>query len=595
MKNLKELHKYRYLLIASTAIIIAIFALLLMQYRSVKRTQEHARATMKANLELHLFEISAEAKRGILDHANHIVHGVRQQRIRDRNLPSIERAFTRFTKRYPEVEDYFVVFFERGQENETWKALKFERPDPNDPNVPKYDGVPLGKMVEDAQSTESLRRAWQSIPNKESQTTLYTAYDPNKTDEKPRQYFFHTVYELDRLRRDTPLENIGLLVFSANPDQFPSKNYLKKLVAKHQERDKEVNGLVGKLDYTITLNQGAENRNLVSTNNEVSPTLSRRFDDAEKLFPNLTFGISAPDIEAKTYANEYTQSSIFLGLVAVIAAIFGIALTWRATRREMQVAQVKSDFLANISHELKTPLTAIRAFGDLLHSGRASKPERIREYGGMIKTESDRLTALINNILEMSRLERGIRKYRMEEGDLREIVNETVDVFQHSLDTAKFELEVKLPLQPVQTKFDEGAIRQAVINLLSNAVKYSGSNNARIEVELKSEANEAIIEVKDFGVGISKEEQRDIFLPFHRSINDEIQAKGGTGLGLAIIREIARGHGGEITVESELGKGSIFRLQLPILENTKEELELNEDGTYFGYRGRAKRSYRPAR
>lgn len=227
MKNLKELHKYRYLLIASTAIIIAIFALLLMQYRSVRRTQEHARATMKANLELHLFEISAEAKRGILDHANHIVHGVRQQRVRDRNLPSIERAFD-FTKRYPEVEDYFVVFFERS-ENGTWKALKFERPDPNDPNVPKYDGVPLGKMVEDAESTESLRRAWQSIPNKNPQTTLYTAFDPQTTHEKPRQYFFHTVYEFfDRLRRNTPLENIGLLVFSANLDQFPSKNYLKK-------------------------------------------------------------------------------------------------------------------------------------------------------------------------------------------------------------------------------------------------------------------------------------------------------------------------------------------------------------------------------
>lgn len=599
MINRKELQKYRYLIIASAVIIGSIFVLLFIQYRSVKRTQEHAQATMKANLELHLFEISAEAKRGILDHANHIVHGIRQQRIRERNIPSIERAFTRFAKRYPEAEDYYVVFFERGAENETWKALKFIRPDPNNPDQPKFEGIPLGTLIEDEDTSESIRRAWQSI-QKESQTTLYSAYDPNIVENKPRQYFFHTVYELDRLRRNTPLENIGLLVFSAAPDRFPSKNFFKKLVDKHQQRDKEINGLIGKMDYTITLHQGTEKQdlvatNLVATNKEASTTLTRRFDDSDKLFPNLSFGISSPDIEAKTYANEYTQSSIFLGLGAAIVAIIGLILSWRATEREMKVAQLKADFLANISHELKTPLTAIRAFGDLLHSGRASKPERIREYGGIIKTESDRLTALINNILEMSRLERGVHKYRIKDGDLREIVNDTVDVFRHSSEAEKFDIEVKLPLHTVQTKFDEGAIRQALINLLANAVKYSGNNNSRIEVNLSQTASEINIEVRDFGIGISNEDQHNIFTPFHRALHDEIQAKGGTGLGLAIVREIARGHGGDVSVESNLGEGSTFRLHLPILTETKQENLEVEDGAYIGYRGRAKRSYRPAR
>jgi signal transduction histidine kinase len=595
MKNWREFQKYRYLLIASTAIIIAIFVLLVMQYRSVKRTQELAQKTMKANLELHLFEISEEAKRKILDHANHIMHGIRQQRIRERNIPSIERAFSRLAMRYSEVEDCYVIFFERGQEAGNWQALKFIRPAENDPNVQHYKEIPLGKLVTDTESSESLRRAWQSIPNKENQPALYTAYDPHTIGAKPRQYFFHTVYEINPLRRGTPLESIGVLVFSAYPDRFPSKDYLPKLIAKHQEREKEIDGLIGKVDYTISLNQETGKSDLVNTNPEIPIMMSRRFDDSDKLFPNLTFGISSPDIEAKTYANEYIQSSTFLGLVAAVVAIIGLILTWRATQREMQVAQVKSDFLANISHELKTPLTAIRAFGDLLHSGRASNPERIREYGGIIKTESDRLTVLINNILEMSRLEHRIRKYRMEEGDLRETVAETIEVFQHSFDTGKFNLEVKLPLHPIMTKFDEGAIRQAVINLLSNAVKYSGNNpDSRIEVKVVNETHEAVIAVRDFGIGISKEEQRDIFLPFHRSINDEIQAKGGTGLGLSIVREIARGHGGDVSVESETGKGSVFRFYLPILTETEQE-ELNKDGTYFGYRGRAKRSYRPAR
>jgi two-component system phosphate regulon sensor histidine kinase PhoR len=129
-------------------------------------------------------------------------------------------------------------------------------------------------------------------------------------------------------------------------------------------------------------------------------------------------------------------------LFAAATAILGLVLTWRATRREMKVAQVKSDFLANISHELKTPLTAIRAFGDLLDSGRATRPERIREYGGIIKMESDRLTALINNILEMSRIERGARKYRMERADLRDTVIDTVDIFRHSTEAGGFDIKV---------------------------------------------------------------------------------------------------------------------------------------------------------
>jgi signal transduction histidine kinase len=595
--NWRDIKKYRYLIVASAAIIAAIFALLLMQYRSVKRTQEHAQKTMMANLELHLFEISEEAKRGILDHANHIMHGVRQQRVRDRNIPSIERAYTRQARRYPEVEDFYVVFFERGQEAETWQALKFVRPDPNDPNVQTYEGAPVGSLVEDAAVSQSIRRAWQSI-QKESQTALYAAYDPEIINDRPRQYFFHTVYELDRLKRRAPLENIGLLVFSANAEKFPSPDYLKKLVAKHQERDKQVNGLTGKLNYTITLNAGDETRELAATDGSPSAALARRFSDSDRLFPNLTFGVSAPDIEARTYAAEYIQSSLLLGLGAALVAIVGLLLTWRATRREMQVAQIKSDFLASISHELKTPLTAIRAFGDLLHSGRASRPERIREYGGIIKTESDRLTALINNILEMSRLERGVRKYRLETGDLRAAVAETVEVFRHSPEAAKFDLAVKLPLHPVETKFDEGAIRQALINLFANAVKYSsgGEKDSRVEIGLQSAGGEAIIEVRDFGVGIAKEDQRDIFTPFHRAATDEIQAKGGTGLGLAIVREIARGHGGDVSVESERGKGSVFRLHLPLLsEAAQEDFQEEKDGAYFGYRGRAKRSYRPAR
>jgi len=581
MKPTSPRNTYRYLFVASAAVVIAVLALLFMQYRSAERTQEYAEKTIKANLGLHLFALSEEAKRGILDHATHVIHSIGQVRFRKRDIPDIERAFTRASKRYPEIDDLFVVFFEAGQENETWRAFKFIPPDRNDPNVQTFEGSPVGRLVPDAAISDSLRQAWGSV-EKEPQPALYTAHDPNVAESGSRQYFIHSIFAQDSLDRTGPLEAIGLVVFSAVPEKFPSADYFQRLVLKHQNQARE-----GKFRFTFNTSPGLGEHALPSPG-DTSPKLTRRFADSDKLFPNLTFGISAQDIDSNFLHNEYRESSVFLGLVAALAAILALAFTWRATRREMQLAQMKSDFLANISHELKTPLTAIRAFGDLLHSGRANKPERIREYGGMIKTESDRLTSLISNILEMSRLERGIRKYRLETGDLRNTVEETVKIFKHSPDAAACDIKLALSHQPFRTKFDEGAIRQALINLLSNAVRYSGGDShPRIVVGLRRDAEDAVIEVRDFGIGVSNDDQNNIFEPFNRSTNDDIQAKGGTGLGLAIVREVARGHGGDVSVESKLGEGSVFRLRLPIPDEVKEEVVEVENGAYLGYRRRA--------
>lgn len=575
---------------ASGVIVLAVLALLFMQYRSIRHAQEQTQATMKANLKLRLFEISEDARRGTLEHANHIMHAVRQKRIRERNIYSIELAFTRLVRRYPEIEDCYVVFFEKGKQDETWQALKFFRPDPDNPRVHRYDGVPIGSLGENKAASESLRRAWNSIEIENSQTTLYAAYDPQTVNnKKPKQYFFHTVYEVDRLKRTKPLENIGLLVFSADPDKFPSKDFLPNLAAKHSKRNKSMDTLLGNLDYVITLDQGDGKRYLVSKDKQTSPTLTHRFDNSDKLFPNLSFGVISPELDSTAYADDFFQSSIYLGIITAIIALIGLILTWRAAQSEMKIARLKSNFLAHISHELKTPLTSIRAFGDLIHSGRSKNIERIREYGGIIKTESDHLTQIINDILEMSRLEKGIRRFHLNEADLGETLKDTIEVFRHSPRAKGFEIDVRMPFVPVRAEYDEVAIGQAIINLLSNAVKYSKPDEfPKIEASLSVEENEAIIKVRDFGVGISSAEQKKIFIPFQRSTSDTVQAQGGTGLGLAITREIIKGHGGDVSFDSKLEDGSTFIIRLPILSEkpegfADETLEAGNSGTYLGY------------
>jgi len=397
------------------------------------------------------------------------------------------------------------------------------------------------------------------------------------------------------------LDRVGLVAFTADPEAYPSPDYLRSLVARYEARE-DNRGSLGKLTYQVSLKKGATTRDLVSTGAPQEPLRRRGFEPADQLFPGLSFGIAPRDVQALQHAGEYSRISILLRLCAAGLALIGVGMTWRAVRRKMKVAQLKSDFLASISHELKTPLTAIRAFGDLLHSGRARNAERIREYGGLIKTESDRLTALINNILELLRLERGIRRYRLEEGFLCAAVAETVEVFRHTAEADGCTIEVELPSPPIKAKFDENALRQALLNLLSNAAKYSGESphGRRIEVAARCGAAGAIIEVRDFGIGIAKSEQRQIFTAFHRALQAEVQARRGTGLGLAIVREVARAHGGEVSVESEPGKGATFRLRLPWLLATQGQpahavSEWGVNGQHFNDRGRAKRRYRIAR
>ncbi len=596
MSRWRNFQKHRYLIAATGTILVATFALVLTQYRSVRQAERQAHAILQANLDLSLLALVSEAKRDMVERADHITHSIYQRLVRERDLPGLQRAFTRATRRFPEVRNFYVVFFEGGREDETWRVLRYIPPDARDPRTPTYLGAPLGSLLEEADSSEALRRAWLSVRNR-AEIATYTAYAPiSLADARPRQIFFHPVYESASMERQSDLNRVGLVAFSAEAEAYPAPDYLRTLVNRFEGLAAESSGSPGKPAYQVSIRDGAATRVLAATAGAPPPLRLRGFEPADRLFPNLSFGVAPRDPAAADAS--YTRLNILLGLGAAGFTLIGLILTWRATRREMRVAQLKSDFLASISHELKTPLTAIRAFGDLIYSGRIRDSARVREYGGLIKAESDRLTALINNILELSRLERGVRRYRLEEGFLCEAVEATVEVFRHSAEADGYTIEVEAP-SPIRTRFDESALRQALLNLLSNAAKYSGASQ-RIEVAVKRDESEATIEVRDFGIGIPKPEQRHIFAAFHRASQSEAQAGSGAGLGLAIVREVARAHGGEVSVESEPGAGATFRVRLPLLLAGEEQVtqtvsEENGNGKHPGDRRRTQRRHRFAR
>jgi len=251
----------------------------------------------------------------------------------------------------------------------------------------------------------------------------------------------------------------------------------------------------------------------------------------------------------------------FAGLLAVLVG--GIVLCWRLMRRETEMARLKSDFVANVSHDLKTPLSVIRMFGETLELGRVLDEDRRREYYRVITRESERLSRLIDNVLDFSRIEGGRRRYERAPTAVEPLVRDTLDAFAYPLEQQGFKAEVTVAPDLPEVPMDADAVGQALANLVDNAVKYSGTERV-ITIDAHREGDRLALSVTDRGVGIPAAEHARIFEKFYRVGQSETQGRRGSGVGLALVRHIVEAHGGAVTVQSAPGQGSRFTLWLPL-------------------------------
>jgi len=252
--------------------------------------------------------------------------------------------------------------------------------------------------------------------------------------------------------------------------------------------------------------------------------------------------------------------------ILFVSILVGGILVLRAVRTEVVLARQKTSFVANVSHELKTPLTSIRMFAEMLKTGRQPSEGKRREYLSLMVSESERLTRLINNVLDFSRMEQGLKRYAMERVDLAALCRELVENQRPRYEQNGFDLELRVDACADGAVFVEGdpeSLKQSLLNLLSNAEKYSGQMKS-IEVRLRREESWVCIDVMDRGRGVPAAQARQIFQEFYRG-EDSLTAKvRGSGLGLSITRSILRDHGGDVLYLPREGGGSIFRIQLPV-------------------------------
>lgn len=254
----------------------------------------------------------------------------------------------------------------------------------------------------------------------------------------------------------------------------------------------------------------------------------------------------------------------FFGILGVVwlAVVVALAAFWRNLYEQVQLSRKKDDFISAVSHELRTPLTSIRMYTEMLEKDWVRTEQKRREYYATMRQESERLSRLIENVLDFSRIQRGKKNYHFSLGDMNACVADVVRMMRPCAERTGFELTLETgDLAPFM--FDRDAVVQIVINLIDNALKYAnGPQDKRIIVRTRMQKDYAVIEVEDHGPGIARSQQKKIFEAFYRCGDESTRQTTGTGLGLALVKRFAEAHHGFVEIINAKPTGACFRVGL---------------------------------
>lgn len=290
----------------------------------------------------------------------------------------------------------------------------------------------------------------------------------------------------------------------------------------------------------------------------------------EKIFPNTLYKwilqmVPRNYTELERGVQNQRRMNLFLIILSTLLTFVSLAIIYIGWQHDRQLRQLKESFISNVSHELKTPLSLIRMFSEILVMGRAKDEDKRLEYYRIIYNESDRMSRLIANLLDFASLIRGIEHKHFEKTNISQLVSKVLEAYRHEILKEGFELNVDADPDLPDIYADPNAITMAFLNLLDNSRKYS-KEHKRIDVKILRDNGFAVLSVTDQGVGIPEYERHRIFERFYRGNDPSVRKVRGSGIGLSITKHVAEMHGGEILVQSEPGKGSTFTLRIPMRE-----------------------------
>ncbi len=412
--------------------------------------------------------------------------------------------------------------------------------------------------------TPSALRVWCPVTNHFVTNNLWFAFRSGE-----QGMFFRTRAETTRLVRQT-LERVR------HPDwmEFTVAVAGDALEINEQFLIKNANtGQVGSRSWYGVVPKDAESA-LASANQAMG----------SRVYVTVGAHLSRPDL---LFTRQRARVFAF-GLLIVVAAstsIIGFFFAWRAFHKQLRLAEMKSNFVSSVSHELRAPIASVRLMAEGLERGKISDPAKQREYFRFITQECRRLSSMIENVLDFARIEQGRKEYEFEPTDVVALVEQTVKLMEPYSAERGVRLVVNVPpascragmTNEAETRQDAGgtlmdgaAIQQALVNLIDNAIKHSPSGE-EVVVSLKIQNPQSsipnpqwLLAVSDHGPGIAAAEHQKIFERFYRLGSELRRETPGVGIGLSIVKHIVEAHGGRVRVQSGVGKGSCFTIELPI-------------------------------
>ena len=542
----------RLIALALLAVLLPALVLLILQYRSLCDVEQTTRIAVGESLRKAAASVAWRVQGDMERTAEEVLLPVPSTFFVEGRPPWTAECAQAVFRKYPEVEQIFLIIDDPGASRPESIAYVYSPSQVLRLEKPKWCGVmDIERAIAAHQKGDLLFAA---TPANAHSRFCYWQDGGQGEDASQKRAAAYVSY---CLLEPGSAHEVGFVGFRLNMSRV-REHYLPELVSELSRNERHgpgsaelVLGIVDQRGRQIC--SSAPGTASYAEHASLAPVLPRW---------EATAGFRTTDVDALARASF--EKGLWFTVLVVGVLLAGIGMIVRAAARELKLAEVKQTFVSNVSHELKTPLALIRLFAETLELGRVKTAEKAQEYYRIIHNESRRLSQLIDNILDFSRIEAGSREYSFVPADLAEIARGVVESYEYQIRAAGFELVTRFESDLPRVEADPDAISQAILNLLNNSVKYSDGIK-HITIGVQAAGGGAIIEVADRGIGIPLSEQKRIFEKFYRVSTGLVHETKGSGLGLALVNHIVEAHHGRVSVESAPGRGSRFAIWLPAL------------------------------
>ena len=549
-------------ILVSVGVFLPVLVLTYMQYQSLAELENKTKGAFRDNLRQGFTILQRQMKQRLEDVAAQTLKPLGNMDLSSlsssshpRGAEEIENYFANIKRSHPEIEEIFVFGYSDGQPRTNINAFfysdKFEK-------VPQATFTPRQSHILFLFDKSRMAQSFLDGDREYSFVHQSCPTCPPGSHLRQGTYLFYPLHDL----RKEHSGFAGVLLTEA----FVRDDLLARSIAKIAPSHTSDPTASTAIAITISDdNQRVLYSNATAQNGYL---LESNFDSP---FNSWRGGIGLKNTNLEDFARDSFLHSAGATFFVLMVLLFGIAITLRATDREARLAQAKSNFVANVSHELKTPLSLLSLFSEILELGRVKNEEKKIEYYRIIRHESLRLNKMIDNILDFSKIEAGRKTYEFADGDMTEVIEKVLSSYRYQITNSGFDIQTNMPARLPPVLIDRDAMAQAISNLLDNALKYS-RDVKQLSITVETVRPDLSIEIADRGIGIPRAEQAKIFEKFYRVGNGLVHDVKGSGLGLSLVKHIIEAHKGTISVESDVGKGSRFTILLPLARRVADDV-----------------------